>query len=77
MPREMKATGTTVSSPEPNSRQYWLNSRGVWLAWFVCVAGLHFLLLSMPFFSTPTVWTLTHVIHNMVRQGGGGNHCRG
>lgn len=56
----------TASAPQANPKQYWLNSRGTWLVWFFSIAILHFLLLSMPFFTTPTVWTLTHVIHNVV-----------
>lgn len=55
-----------ISPPQANWKQYWLNNRGTWLAWVLSTAALHLLLLSMPFFSTPTVWTLTHVIHNLL-----------
>lgn len=54
------SSATTYSNPN----KYWLNGRGMWLGYLSTVAILHLLLLSMPFFTTATAWTLTHVIHN-------------
>ncbi|KAI5937683.1 ORM1-like protein 2 [Manis javanica] len=42
-----------------------MNSRGVWQAYIILVGLLHVVLLSIPFFSIPVVWTLTNVIHNL------------
>lgn len=50
----------------PNRNKYWLNNRGMWLGYLTTVAILHFLILSIPFLTTPQAWTLTHVIHNLV-----------
>ena len=51
---------------QANRNQSWMNHGGSWLAWLFTIALGHFILISMPFFSTPTVWTLTHVLHNLV-----------
>ncbi|KAJ8390484.1 hypothetical protein AAFF_G00102810 [Aldrovandia affinis] len=56
--------GVAHSEVNPNTRV--LNSRGIWLAYLLLVAVLHVVLLSIPFFSVPLVWTLTNVIHNLV-----------
>lgn len=65
-PSVKKMKVPVASPPREYPSQYWLNNRATWLAWVLSTLGLHFLLLIMPFFSTPTVWTLTHVIHNSV-----------
>ncbi|XP_062893178.1 ORM1-like protein 2 isoform X1 [Mobula hypostoma] len=54
--------GVAHSEVNPNTRI--MNSRGIWLAYLIVVGILHVVLLSIPFFSIPVVWTLTHVIHN-------------
>ncbi|XP_038642550.1 ORM1-like protein 2 isoform X2 [Heptranchias perlo] len=54
--------GVAHSEVNPNTRI--MNSRGIWLAYLILVGILHVVLLSIPFFSIPVVWTLTHVIHN-------------
>lgn len=56
--------GVAHSEVNPNTRV--LNSRGIWVAYIILVVLLHVVLLSIPFFSVPVVWTLTNVIHNMV-----------
>ncbi|NWI18439.1 ORML2 protein, partial [Crypturellus soui] len=56
--------GVAHSKVNPNTRV--VSSRGVWLAYGISVAVLHIILLSIPFFSIPVVWTLTNVIHNLV-----------
>ncbi|XP_029450656.1 ORM1-like protein 2 isoform X2 [Rhinatrema bivittatum] len=56
--------GVAHSEVNPNTRV--LNSRGIWLAYIILVVFLHVILLSIPFFSIPVVWTLTNVIHNLV-----------
>ncbi|EQB77795.1 ORM1-like protein [Camelus ferus] len=55
--------GVAHSEVNPNTRV--LNSRGIWLAYIILVGLLHVVLLSIPFFSIPVVWTLTNVIHNL------------
>uniref|UniRef100_A0A8C2N899 ORM1-like protein n=1 Tax=Capra hircus TaxID=9925 RepID=A0A8C2N899_CAPHI len=57
--------GVAHSEVNPNTRV--MNSRGIWLAYIILVGLLHVVLLSIPFFSIPVVWTLTNVIHNLVR----------
>lgn len=56
--------GVAHSEVNPNTRV--MNSRGIWLAYVILVGLLHVVLLSIPFFSIPVVWTLTNVIHNLV-----------
>lgn len=58
--------GVAHSEVNPNTRV--MNSRGIWLAYGISVGVLHVVLLSIPFFSVPVVWTLTNVIHNLVSQ---------
>ncbi|XP_037344364.1 ORM1-like protein 1 isoform X1 [Pungitius pungitius] len=54
--------GVAHSEVNPNTRV--MNSRGIWLTYALGVGILHMVLLSIPFFSVPVVWTLTNVIHN-------------
>ncbi|KAA8588370.1 hypothetical protein FQN60_001564 [Etheostoma spectabile] len=54
--------GVAHSEVNPNTRV--MNSRGIWLTYALGVGILHVVLLSIPFFSVPVVWTLTNVIHN-------------
>lgn len=56
--------GVAHSEGNPNTRV--MNSRGIWLTYALGVGMLHVVLLSIPFFSVPVVWTLTNVIHNLV-----------
>ena len=58
--------GTAHSEVNPNTRV--MNSRGIWLSYILGIGLLHVVLLSIPFFSVPVVWTLTNIIHNMVRE---------
>ncbi|XP_042330422.1 ORM1-like protein 3 isoform X1 [Sceloporus undulatus] len=55
--------GTAHSEVNPNTRV--MNSRGIWLSYVLGIGLLHVILLSIPFFSVPVVWTLTNIIHNM------------
>ncbi|KAI5091189.1 ORM1-like protein 1 [Silurus meridionalis] len=55
--------GVAHSEGNPNTRV--MNSRGIWLTYALGVGMLHVVLLSIPFFSVPVVWTLTNVIHNL------------
>lgn len=57
--------GTAHSEVNPNTRV--MNSRGMWLSYVLGIGLLHIILLSIPFVSVPVVWTLTNLIHNMVR----------
>uniref|UniRef100_A0A674BX40 ORMDL sphingolipid biosynthesis regulator 1 n=1 Tax=Salmo trutta TaxID=8032 RepID=A0A674BX40_SALTR len=54
--------GVAHSEVNPNTRV--MNSRGIWLTYALGVGMLHIVLLSIPFFGVPVVWTLTNVIHN-------------
>ncbi|KTG35988.1 hypothetical protein cypCar_00042736, partial [Cyprinus carpio] len=54
--------GVAHSEVNPNTRV--MNSRGIWLTYALGVGMLHIVLLSIPFFTVPVVWTLTNVIHN-------------
>ncbi|XP_062364326.1 ORM1-like protein 3 isoform X3 [Cinclus cinclus] len=55
--------GTAHSEVNPNTRV--MNSRGIWLSYVLGIGLLHVVLLSIPFFSVPVVWTLTNIIHNL------------
>lgn len=57
--------GTAHSEVNPNTRV--MNSRGIWLSYVLAIGLLHVVLLSIPFVSVPVVWTLTNLIHNLVR----------
>lgn len=57
--------GVAHSEVNPNTRV--MNSRGMWLTYALGVGLLHIVLLSIPFFSVPVAWTLTNIIHNLVR----------
>lgn len=56
--------GVAHSEVNPNTRV--MNSRGIWLTYLLLTVALHIILLSIPFFTVPLVWTLTNVIHNLV-----------
>lgn len=65
VPQEVRMNvGVAHSEGNPNTRV--MNSRGIWLTYALGVGMLHIVLLSIPFFSVPVVWTLTNVIHNLV-----------
>lgn len=66
--------GVAHSEVNPNTRV--MNSRGIWLTYALGVGILHIVLLSIPFFSVPVVWTLTNVIHNFVSSSSSFSHCR-
>lgn len=57
--------GTATSVPNPNA--FWLNSRGMWAGYIFSVVFLHLLVNCIPVLSVPLVWTITHIIHNVVR----------
>ncbi|CAD7669670.1 unnamed protein product [Nyctereutes procyonoides] len=54
-----------VAHSEGNPSTQVMNSQGIWLAYTILVGLLHVVLLSIPFFSIPVVWTLTNIIHNL------------
>ncbi|KAL6119522.1 ormdl2 [Pungitius sinensis] len=56
--------GVAHSEVNPNTRV--MNSRGIWLTYLLLTVVLHIVLLSIPFFTVPLIWTLTNVIHNLV-----------
>ena len=49
-----------------NPNETWLDHKGAWLTYVILVICIHLFLLSLPFLDTPTVWTLTTVIHNTI-----------
>ena len=55
-----------IAQGERNPNSSWLNSRGVWLTYIILLFVLHFILLSIPYITTPVAWTLTTSIHNIV-----------
>ncbi|CAF0778289.1 unnamed protein product, partial [Didymodactylos carnosus] len=54
-----------IAQGERNPNSSWLNSRGVWLTYVILIFVLHFILLSIPYITTPIAWTLTTSIHNI------------
>jgi hypothetical protein len=62
----IKIMNVGIAQGERNPNSSWLNSRGVWLTYIILVFVLHFILLSIPYISTPVAWTLTTTIHNIV-----------
>lgn len=55
-----------VAHSEVNPNSSWLNSKGTWVTYIIFTLILHFVLLSLPFLSTPVAWTLTNVLHSIV-----------
>eukprot|EP00050_Salpingoeca_kvevrii_P006295 m.288525 g.288525 ORF g.288525 m.288525 type:complete len:152 (-) comp11976_c0_seq1:230-685(-) len=49
-----------------NPNEIWVNAKGFRMYYVVVVALVHLALLSLPFFSTELVWTLTNVSHAVV-----------
>ena len=62
----IKIMNVGIAQGERNPNSSWLNSRGVWLTYIILVFVLHFILLSIPYITTPVAWTLTTTIHNIV-----------
>ncbi|CAC5410751.1 ORM1-like protein,ORM1-like protein 2,ORM1-like protein 3,ORM1-like protein 1 [Mytilus coruscus] len=54
--------GTATS--EENPTHVYFGTRGFWITYTIIVLFCHFLLLSMPFFSTALAWTVTCVFHS-------------
>lgn len=52
---------------DPNPNTSWLDSRGMWLAYILGVLAFHVILLAIPFVSIPMAWTITNLLHNLVR----------
>ena len=57
---------TRAHSTIDNANENWLDMKGAWISYGLVVTFFHLVLLSMPFFDTATVWTLTNVFHNLV-----------
>lgn len=56
--------GSLHSDKNPNA--YWINSIGFWMSYFSLILIFHLALMSIPFFSTALVWTLTHFSHSII-----------
>ena len=61
-----KTMNVGIAQGERNPNSSWLNSRGVWLTYIILVFVLHFILLSIPYITTPVAWTLKTTLHNIV-----------
>ena len=60
---KMKAErGLSIDNPNES----WLESKGTWFTYVLLIAIGHLVILSVPFFDTPTAWTLTNTFHNVV-----------
>jgi hypothetical protein len=55
-----------VAHSEQNPNTSWLNSKGIWFTYIIFTFTMHLILLSLPFLTTATAWTLTNVLHNVV-----------
>ncbi|KAM8919865.1 LOW QUALITY PROTEIN: ORM1-like protein 2 [Lycaon pictus] len=62
---ERRKVNVGVAHSEGNPSTQVMNSQGIWLAYTILVGLLHVVLLGIPFFSIPVVWTLTNIIHNL------------
>lgn len=49
-----------------NPNESWLESKGTWFTYVLLITIGHLVILSVPFFDTPTAWTLTNIFHNLV-----------
>ena len=56
-----------VAHSEPNPNTSYFNSRGIWLTYVIVVVILHYVCLSLPFLTVGMAWTLTSLLHNLVR----------
>jgi len=62
----MKAErGLSINNPNES----WLESKGTWFTYVLLITIGHLVILSIPFFDTPTAWTLTNIFHNLVGWG--------
>lgn len=55
-----------VAHSDTNPTHSYFNSKGIWLTYIIIIFMIHFLILSVPFFSMATAWTLTNVIHDVI-----------
>ncbi|XP_002739204.1 ORM1-like protein 2 [Saccoglossus kowalevskii] len=55
-----------VAHSELNPNTTWLNSKGMWITYTLATAALHYIILSVPWFSVAVAWTLTNVAHNVI-----------
>ena len=61
--RKMKTErGLSINNPNES----WLESKGTWFTYVLLITIGHLVILSVPFFDTPTAWTLTNTFHNLV-----------
>ncbi len=50
-----------------NPNEEWVHARGMWLSYTATTLVAHLALLSLPFISTDTAWSLTNALHSVVR----------
>lgn len=62
-PNKMIAGGHGEANPNTS----WLDSRGFWLAYVLGMLFIHLVLLSIPFVNVYFAWTITNILHNLVR----------
>lgn len=58
-----------VAHSEENPNCSWLSNRGGWISYLLGLGIGHAILLSIPVLDLRVVWTLTNVIHSVVRSG--------
>jgi hypothetical protein len=52
----------------PNFNSEWLNYRGTWILNLVLIGALRLVFATFPFLSTEASWTVTNLLHNLVRK---------
>ena len=51
-----------------NPNKNWIESRGMYVFYFITIFSLHLILLSLPMISISMAWTITNIMHNLVNQ---------
>ncbi|CAO1310215.1 unnamed protein product [Diamesa hyperborea] len=48
-----------------NPNKNWIESKGMFVFYFITIVSLHLILLSLPMISISIAWTMTNIIHNL------------
>ncbi|XP_074658901.1 ORM1-like protein 1 [Tubulanus polymorphus] len=49
-----------------NPTETYFNSKGMWVTYILIIFFFHLIILSIPFFTVATAWTLTNLLHNVL-----------
>lgn len=49
-----------------NPNKNWIESKGMFVFYFITIVSLHLILLSLPMISISIAWTMTNITHNLV-----------